>query len=256
MILAIDIGNTNIVVGGITQNNIDFMARLATDKLKTKDEYGVNLLNLLQLYHIDRKSIEGCIISSVVPPVSGRIKRAVELATGQKPIVVGPGIKTGLNILMDNPAAVGSDRIVSSVAALSLFKPPILIIDMGTATTIDTIDKKGNYIGGCIMPGVNISLQALTAGTAQLPGISLEDPKTAIGKNTVDCMRSGIIYGTASMIEGYVARIEKELGERATVVVTGGLGRQICRYCIRDDFNFCDDLLLRGLSIIYKKNMQ
>ena len=237
MILAIDIGNTNIVVGGISGENIDFMARLATDKVKTKDEYGINILSLLQLYHIDRKNIEGCIISSVVPPVLDQIKRAVELATGHKPMIVGPGIKTGLNILMDDPAAVGSDRIVSSVAALSMFKPPILIIDMGTATTIDTIDKKGRYIGGCIMPGVNISLQALTAGTAQLPGISLENPKSAIGKNTVDCMRSGIIYGTASMIEGYVSRIEKELGEKTNVVVTGGLGRQICRYCVRDDLN-------------------
>ncbi len=253
MLLTVDIGNTNIVFGGITNGKIDFMARVSTNKIKTEDEYGADLITILKLHNVDKKNIEGGIIASVVPPVLVAIRRAVKMVIGTEPIVVGPGVKTGLNILMDNPAAVGTDKIVAAVAALKEFEPPIIIVDMGTATTICVVDKNKNYIGGCIMPGVNISLDALCRRTAQLPYISLEEPKSAIAKNTIDSMRSGIIYGNASMIEGYVERMEAELGEKCNVVVTGGLGKYIIKHCKRK-FVYSGELLLKGLEIIYNKN--
>lgn len=253
MILAIDIGNTNIVIGCITDGNVDFMARLSTNRIKTEDEYGVEIMNVLKLYNADRRKFEGGIISSVVPPVLAAIKLAVKKVIGHEPLVVGPGIKTGLNILMDDPGTVGSDRIVSAVAALTMYKPPILIVDMGTATTIDTVDAKGNYIGGCIMPGVGISLQALSSRTAQLPAISFERPKKAIGKNTVDCMKSGVVFGTAGMIDGCVERMEDELGQKCKVIITGGLGKNFAEIC-KGDYVYDEKLLLKGLSIIYNKN--
>jgi type III pantothenate kinase len=183
-------------------------------------------------------------------------------------MVVGPGVKTGLNILMDNPATVGSDMIVCAVAALEQYKPPVMIVDMGTATTISVVDKNRNYIGGCIMPGVNVSLEAISNKTAQLPHISLEKPKSAIGKNTIDCMRSGVLYGNAAMIEGcierndnmkfasdIVERMEEEIGQKANVVVTGGLGKNIAALCKRQ-FDYDPELLIKGMYIIYKKNSQ
>ncbi len=253
MILVIDIGNTNIVLGGITEGKVDFMARLSTNRIKTEDEYGIDIMNILKLYSVDRKKIEGGIIASVVPPITSAIKLAVKKVIGQEPLVVGPGVKTGLNILMDNPSAVGSDLIVSAVAALDEFKPPIIVVDMGTATTIAVVDKNRNYIGGAIMPGVNISLQALSAGAAQLPAISLEKPKKAIGKNTIECMRSGVVFGTAGMIDGCVERIESEVGEKCQVVITGGLGKNFAEIC-KGDYIYNEELLLKGLYIIYKKN--
>ena len=260
MILAIDIGNTNIVIGGITIGNdgdkIEFMARLSTDRIKTEDEYGIQIMNVLNLYNVDKQDIEGGIISSVVPPVLNAMKRALHLVIDKEPLVVGPGIKTGLNILMDNPGAVGSDLIISAVAGISLYKPPLIIVDMGTATTIIVVDKNKNFIGGCIMPGVNVSLRALTSSTAQLPEISLDNPRSVIGKNTIDCMKSGVIYGSADMVEGYLNRIEQELEDDANILVTGGLGKQICKHCKRKDLIYCDDLLLIGLSEIYKKNVK
>ena len=173
MILAIDIGNTNIVVGGITDGRIDFLARLATDRKKTEDEYGTAIMNLLALYKKDVRLIDGAIIASVVPPVLNSVRTAVVRLTGITPMRVGPGLKTGLNILMDNPAAVGADMIVCAVAALEKYKPPIIFVDMGTATTISVVDKNRNYVGGCIMPGVVVSVNALSSMTAQLPHISL-----------------------------------------------------------------------------------
>lgn len=255
MLLTVDIGNTNIVIGGITDGKIDFMARISTNKIKTEDEYGAEIMSILKLHNVNTAKIKGGIISSVVPPVLTAIKKAIAMVIGEEPIIVGPGIKTGLNILMDNPAAVGTDKIVAAVAALQEYEPPIIIVDMGTATTICVVDKNKNYIGGCIIPGVNISLDALCTRTAQLPHISLEDPKSAIAKNTIDSMRSGIIYGNASMIEGYVERMEEEIGQRANVVVTGGLGKYITKYCKRK-FIYNEELLLKGLEIIYNKNKQ
>ena len=202
-------------------------ARLATDALKTSDQYCMDLKNLLSLYEIERASVTGVIISSVVPPVLNSVRTAVMKLTGKKPLVVGPGIKTGLNILLDNPASVGSDLVVGAVAALHEYEPPLIMIDMGTATTIAVVDKNGAYIGGSICTGVKVATEALAGRAAQLPGISLDMPKKAIGRNTIDAMRSGIMLGNACMIDGMIERIEEELGQKATVVATGGIARFI-----------------------------
>lgn len=253
MLLAIDIGNTNIVLGTILDGEIQFVARIATDRTQTEDEYAIELKNILELYRVDVLSIKDSIISSVVPPVFNAIKQAVFKVTGKLPIVVGPGVKNGLNILMDNPAQVGSDLVVNAVAGLKEYKPPLIIVDMGTATTISVVDKNRNYIGGCIMPGVKISLDALSRIAAQLPAISLENPKKNIGKNTIDCMRSGVINGNAAMIDGMILRIEEELSEKATVIATGGVAKFIVPYCKKEII--CDEnLLLKGLYYIYQKN--
>lgn len=253
MLLAIDIGNSNIVLGCIEGHTIVHEARLATDLIKTSDQYCMDLKNLLSLYDIDRTMIEGVIISSVVPPVLNSFKTAVMKLTGIKPMVVGPGIKTGLNILMDNPAQIGSDLVVASVAALREYPAPIIIIDMGTATTMCVIDANRAYIGGCICPGVRISSEALTARTAQLPGISLEAPKRAIGKNTVDSMQSGIMLGTACMLDGMIGRMEEELGQPATVLATGGIARFVIPMCRRKVI-YDRNLLLKGLMFLYENN--
>ena len=253
MILAIDIGNTNIVLGCIDGKNILKEARMATDTLKTSDQYCAELKSMLDLLEISVKKIEGVIISSVVPPVLNSFKTAIVKLTGITPLVVGPGIKTGLNILLDNPALAGGDLIVGAVAALDQYKPPLLIIDMGTATTITAIDSNGSFLGGSIFPGVKISAEALSGKTAQLPAISLEAPQKAIGRNTIDCMRSGLMMGTAAMLDGMIERMEAELGASATVVATGGIARFIIPMCKREMI-YDKDLLLKGLRIIYENN--
>ena len=172
---------------------------------------------------------------------------------GKQPMVVGPGLKTGLNIRVDVPGQVGSDRIVAAVAALAEYKPPLILMDLGTATTIEVVDADSSYVGGVIFPGVKLSLDALTSRAAQLPGISLDQPKKVIGKNTVDCMRSGMMYGTAAMIDGVVERMEEELGFHATLIATGGMAQFITPLCKRE-IVLEKDLLLKGLNIIYKKN--
>ena len=253
MLLAIDIGNTNIVIGGIRSGAIAFEARIATDRIKTSDQYGAEIKNMLSLFDVSASDIDGCIISSVVPPVFNSVRTGVIKLTGKQPMVVGPGIKTGLNIQMDAPSQVGSDRIVIAVAALAEYEPPLSLLDLGTATTIEVGGKGGTYLGGCIIPGVRVSLEALTAHTAQLPGISLDRPRRVIGKNTVDCMRSGIMYGTAAMVDGMLDRVEEELGCSTTVVATGGMAQFIVPLC-RRKIKLEKDLLLKGLGILYEKN--
>ncbi|MDY3767465.1 MAG: type III pantothenate kinase [Lachnospiraceae bacterium] len=253
MILAIDIGNTNIVIGCIKNSNVLFTERLSTDQTKTVLEYAISFKNVLEMYNLSPSMIDGAIISSVVPPVTNLIRTSVEKITGKSVMIVGPGVKNGLNILMDNPAQVGSDLIVNAVAAIHEHKPPLIIIDMGTATTISVVDKNQNYIGGMIIPGIGISLDALTSRTSQLPRISLEPPKKTIVKNTIDCMKSGIIHGNASCIDGMIDRIEKELGEKATVIATGGLAYAIIPHCTKEIL-IDDELLLKGLWLIYQKN--
>ena len=253
MLLTIDIGNTNIVLGGISEDKIYFIARLYTEKRMSYDQYTIQIKYILDIYNINIKNIDDCIISSVVPPVLDAIKQAVKTLVKKDPMIIGPGIKTGLNILMDNPAQLGSDLVVNSVACLNEFKPPLIIIDMGTATTISVIDKNKNYIGGCIIPGVKISLNALSSMTAQLPHISLDEPKKTIGTNTIDCMKSGIVLGSASMLDGMIDRIEEDLGSDATVIATGGIANHIIPFC-KKDIIYDDNLLLKGLYIIYIKN--
>ena len=253
MLLAIDIGNTNLVIGCIHNDQIVFKARIATDRTRTSDQYGVEIKNMIEAFGVKVKDISDCIISSVVPPVFNSVKTGVIKVIGKQPMVVGPGLKTGLNIHMDVPSQVGSDRIVIAAAALAEYKAPLILMDLGTATTIEVVEPPNLYVGGVIFPGVRISLDALTSRAAQLPGISLEQPKKVIGKNTVDCMRSGMIYGTASMIDGLIDRMEEELGHPSTLVATGGMAQFITPLCKHNNI-LEKDLLLKGLNIIYKKN--
>lgn len=253
MILAVDIGNTNIVIGGIENDKIVFEGRLRTEATKTSDEYAINIRMLLELYGVCVTEIEGSIIASVVPPVFNSVKTALRKLTGKNSMVVGPGIKTGLNLKVDNPAQTGADLVVGCVAALKGHKPPIIIVDMGTATTFVAVDAGGSFIGGSICPGVKISLDALTDRTALLPGLQLDQPKKAIGRNTIDCMRSGIMLGTASMIDGMISRMEEELGSRTTVIATGGIAKFIVPLC-RTEIIYEKDLILKGLAAIYREN--
>ncbi|MCR5005418.1 MAG: type III pantothenate kinase [Clostridiales bacterium] len=254
MILALDTGNTNIVIGIVDENDkILFSARVATDHQKTEHEYAVFFRNIVLMHGIDRHEIDGAIISSVVPQLTEILKRAVRIFCDVEPLVVGPGVKTGLNILIDNPKQLGSDLVVDAVAALAEYKPPLIILDLGTASTMSVIDGNGNYRGGVIIPGVRISLDALASRASQLQNISLEAPGHVIGTNTIDCMKSGLIYGQASMFDGMIDRIEEELGQKATVVATGGLARPILTQS-RRKIIIDDDLLIKGLIRIYRKN--
>lgn len=255
MILAVDIGNSNIVIGGMEGQEILFEARLRTDATKTSDEYCIDLKMILEVYEASPRDIEGAIISSVVPQVLNSIKTAIVKLIHKEPLVVGPGLKTGLNIKIDNPAQTGADLVVGCVAALREHKPPMIVIDMGTATTMIALDETGAFIGGCIAPGVKISMDALTGRTALLPGLQLDQPKKAIGRNTIDCMRSGIMLGSACMLDGMVQRMEEELGAKATVVVTGGIARFVTPMC-RTPMIYDKDLLLKGLATLYLENVK
>ncbi len=253
MILAIDVGNTNIVLGCIEQHTILFEERLSTDHQKTAVEYAISFRIVLEMHGLSPADLTGAIISSVVPPVTAMMLDAMDKLSVSETMVVGPGIKTGLNILMDNPAQVGADLIVAAVAGIHDYTCPLILIDMGTATTISVVDDKKNYIGGMILPGLRVSLDSLTSRTSQLPRISLDPPKRLIGKNTVDCMRSGILYGNASCIDGMIDRIEESMGTKATVIATGGLAGCITPLC-RHDIILDDELLIKGLLYIYEKN--
>lgn len=253
MILAVDIGNSNLVIGGIEGEQILFEARLRTDTTKTSDEYCIDLKMILEVYGVKEDQIEGSIIASVVPQVLNSVKTALKKLTGKNSLVVGPGIKTGLNIKIENPAQTGADLVVGSVAALKEHKPPMIIVDMGTATTMMVLDATGAFIGGSISPGVKISMDALTDRTALLPGLQLDQPKRAIGRNTIDCMRSGIMLGTACMLDGMVERMEAELGQKATVVVTGGIAKFVIPMC-KTPMIYDKDLLLKGLAVLYREN--
>lgn len=255
MILAIDIGNTNIVLGGIERSEILFEARMATDASKTSDQYHLELRSMLGLFDVDIKRLEGVIISSVVPQVLNSMHTAVIKMTGMDPIIVGPGIKTGLNVQVDNPKAVGSDLIVAAVAGMRDYGAPLIIVDMGTATTVTVIDENRSFLGGCIAPGVRVSMNALVGATAQLPGISLEAPKHVIGRNTVDCMRSGIMLGAAAMLDGLLDRIEDELGQKMPVIATGGLSRFVIPLC-RREIGYDKNLILKGLDILFRNNVR
>ena len=253
MILTIDIGNSNIVIGGIVDDTICFEARLRTDATKTSDEYCIDLKMLLEVYGYGRKDIEGTIIASVVPQVLNSMQTAIKKLTGRAALVVGPGLKTGLNIQIENPGQTGADLVVGAVAALREHKAPLIVVDMGTATTMMVLDKNSTFVGGCIMPGVKISLDALTDRTALLPGLQLDQPKKAIGRNTIDCMRSGIMLGAACMIDGMVQRMEEELGCETTVIATGGIAKFVVPMC-RREIIYDKDLIVKGLAALYRDN--
>ena len=253
MSLTVDIGNSNIVLGGVQDDQIVFEARLRTEPTKTSDQYTLDIKNLMEVYGVSVKEIEGAIIASVVPQVLNSFQTAIKKLTGKTALVVGPGLKTGLNIKLENPGQTGADLVVADVAALREHKPPLIVIDMGTATTMSVLDETGAHIGGCIIPGVKISMDALTDRTALLPGLQLDQPKRAIGRNTIDAMRSGIMMGTACMLDGMVQRMEEELGSKTTVVATGGIAKFIVPMC-RTPMIYDKDLIIKGLAALYKDN--
>ena len=253
MILTVDVGNSNIVLGAVEGDQIRFEARLRTDSTKTSDEYCIDLKMILDVYGVQPADIEGSIIASVVPQVLNSMQTAIKKLTGKAALVVGPGLKTGLNIQIENPAQTGADLVVGCVAALREHKAPMIIVDMGTATTMIVLDKNSTMIGGCIMPGVKISMDALTDRTALLPGLQLDQPKKAIGRNTIDCMRSGIMMGAACTIDGMIERMEAELGYETTVIATGGIAKFVLPMC-KKKIIYDKDLLVKGLATLYREN--
>ena len=253
MILTVDIGNSNIVLGGVEDDKILFEARLRTDNTKTSDEYCIDLKMILDVNQKSPQDIEGSIIASVVPQVLNSMQTAIRKISDKSVLVVGPGLKTGLNIQVENPGQTGADLVVGSVAALREHTAPLIVIDMGTATTMSVLDKNGALVGGSISPGVKISMDALTERTALLPGLQLDQPKKAIGRSTIDCMRSGIMMGTACMIDGMIERMEAELGYQTTVIATGGIARFVVPLC-RRKIIYDKDLLLKGLAALYRDN--
>lgn len=254
MVLAIDIGNTNIVIGCFQDDRIIFVERISTNQKGTALEFAVSFKSVLEIYGLKSRDIEGSILSSVVPSITGIVKQAVEKITQKNCMVVGPGIKTGLKIVIDNPAQLGSDMAIGAVAALNQSNGPLALIDMGTATTVSVINDKNEFIGGMIMPGAAISMDALYDKTAQLPKIAFEPPKKKIGSNTIDCMKSGMIYGFAGSIDGLLDHIEEELKMPVTAIATGGLAEVIVPHCRHKDIIIDDTLLLKGMRIIYLKN--
>ena len=238
MILAIDVGNTNIIIGVIDAKKTYFVERITTTIGKPNLEYAVALKSILEIYHIAPDQLDGAIVSSVVPPLNRTILAAIRKITGLNAMLVGSGMKTGLNILMDNPKSVGSDMIVNAVGALAEHEPPIIIIEMGTATTMSVIDKNGRYVGGAILPGLRVSLDSMSASTAQLPRISLDTPRRVIGKNTID---------------GRLDRIEEELGEKTSIIATGGISKIVLPLCSHT-ITYDGALLMKGLLHLYEKN--
>jgi len=253
MILAIDIGNSNTVIGCIDNSDISHVFRLSTNSAKTADEYAVEIGGILDFHGVERAKIDGAVLSCVVPPLTGVFKNAVKLLSGVDAIVVGAGVKTGMNISIDDPGQLGGDMVATAVGALASYEPPVIIVDLGTATKMFVLDKTGSFIGGAILPGVWISMNALAASTSQLPRVPIEAPNRSISANTVDCMKSGVVFGAASAIDGMTERFEAELGQRAQIVATGGLAEAVYRFCKRE-IVYDPHLILRGLGIIFDKN--
>jgi type III pantothenate kinase len=253
MVLAIDVGNTNIVLGGMVDGRQVFSARCASDRNKTEDEYALLFQGMLNMQGIDPADIEGGILSSVVPRLRTVIPQAIYLLTGRRILVVGQGLNTGLPIRTEEPTALGSDLIVDAVAALAKYPAPIAIFDMGTATTLSVVSREGAYMGGMIIPGLRVSVDALSATAAQLPYIDLTAPKELIAKNTVSCMQAGAIHGCAAMMDGLIDRVEEALGSSVSAVLTGGLGKLVAPHCKRQ-IHLEPDLLLQGLWLLYERN--
>ena len=252
MILALDIGNSLINIGGFSGGELSFVAHIASDSKKTADEYAISLLSVLSLHSIDRADVTGSVISSVHPELNPVIKAALAFLFDTDPLVVGPGVKTGIGIKCDMPSSVGGDLICASVAAHNLYTSPSLIVDIDTATKMTLVNADGAFAGTSILPGVLMGLCALSSGAALLPTVELSAPDRVIGKNTADCMRSGIIYGNASMIDGMIDRIFAENGERQ-VIVTGSQAKLITPH-LKHSFIFDEYLVLRGLDLIFNKN--
>lgn len=256
MILTVDVGNTNIVLGAFENDKLKFTSRIATETSKMEDQYAIEFADILRLYGFKASHFDGAIISSVVPPLNGILKSAVSKLLKCRVLVVGPGLKTGLNIKIDDPGMLGADLVCAAVGALNKYKSPMIIFDLGTATTISAIDKNGVFLGGSIYAGIKVSLNSLSSSTAQLPDIDLDfDSSTVIGTNTIDSMKSGFVLGTAAMMEGMIDRYLEILGEDTIVLATGGLAPNVTRYC-RREIIIDSNLLSDGLYAIYKKNTE
>lgn len=255
MILTVDIGNTNTTIGLFDKNGtLTLRSSLETDKGKTADQCAIDLLGVFHLHSADIGLVDGAIISSVVPPLTATISDAVRLLIGKPPLIVGPGVKTGLNIKSEMHNQLGADIVTSAVAALQKYSSPLIVIDMGTATTM-TVLIDATCEGCVIIPGVHISLEALSERAAELPHISIEQPVSIIGRNTIEAMRSGIVYGNAGMLDSMIERLEEATAPAATVVATGGNASKILRYC-KHEIIYDPDLLLTGLYLLYQKNVE
>ena len=253
MLLTMDIGNTNINIGLFKGDDLTVSARLATERQKTDDQYAMDFTNIFVMHKIDFNDISGVVISSVVPEITEAVTNAIKKLTGKDALILSPGVKTGLNILIDNPAQLGADLAAGAVGAVAEYPLPAFVIDLGTATKICAIDKSRGFRGCMIAPGVQISLKALTDTSSLLPTISLEPPKKACGTNTVESMQSGVVLGTAAMIDGILDRFCDELGEPASIIATGGLSYFLAPVCQRE-ITYDRHLILKGLKVIYEKN--
>ena len=255
MILAIDCGNTHITLGCVDQSNMaSAVFRIPTDRTETEFGYAVKIKQALELAGVSPSSFEGVALSSVVPPVTDTLVRALRLVTGKEALIVGAGIKTGLHIGTNDPGTVASDLVATAVAAKALYPLPCIIVDMGTATTLTVVDGGGRFIGGAILPGAGISLDALSQSAALLPHIDIRPPLSPIGANTVDCMKSGIVFGASGAVDGLIDRFEETLGAPpASIVATGGLCTLISPHC-RHEMTVDETLLLKGLAVIWYKN--
>ncbi len=253
MILTIDVGNTNIIVGCGNEKRMLFVERLSTCIRNTALEYAIAFKNILEIYGVNKNEIRGCIVASVVPSETAPIKKALENVIKKDVMIVGPGIKTGLSIIIDNPAQLGANLVVGAVAGIEYYDAPLIIFDMSTATTVSVIDEIRNYIGGMILTGVETALEALIEKTSLLQRVAVEAPKKIIGSNTVDCMKSGAVFGTAASVDGIIERIESETGQKYKVIATGLLAESIVPHC-GHDIIVDKELLIKGLVSIYNKN--
>lgn len=254
MILVIDVGNTNITYGVYKGKELAATFRMTTKQARTSDEYGMNIMELLRIHSVDREDLEGTIIASVVPNVMHALTGAVVRYLGTQPVIVGPGIKTGIRVVTENPRQIGADRIVDAVAAYEIYGGPVLVLDFGTATTYDLVSEDGSFAACIIAPGIRISAEALWEGTAKLPEVEIKKPKSILAQETVSSMQAGLVYGQIGQTEYIVSQVKKESGyDNLKVVATGGLGRLISEEAESIQF-YNSTLTLEGLRIIYEKN--
>lgn len=254
MIFALDIGNTNIVAGIFKDNKLVTKFRLNTNKNITFEQYSIQIKSILEIYNININEIKNCVICSVVPSILNILKKAIFLLINKDPFIIKYNKKLSINLLIDEPHKLGNDLLVSAVYAVHNFETPCIIIDMGTATTFSVIDKNKNYIGGMIIPGIKISLDALSEKAQQIPVINISNPKNLIGKNTIERIQSGIIYGNTALIDGLIEKIQEDIGQKANIIATGGLAKSVIDFC-KNDIIYDEDLVLKGTYLIFKNHI-